>query len=139
MKMSLLSIFGITSWVALATLAASSSGQYLGWLFAVSLATLVALICGRKAVSGYALAVSGGALGMLAGRFAFAFVIPWPTWVGAETRIAIQQYIIEHLVQFTAVFAVEGAIAGLGAATVTLVARYVLRSYRVRAANGGLS
>lgn len=126
MKMSLLSILGITSWVALATLAATNGGLYLGWLFAVSFATLVALICGRKAVSAYALTVSAGVVGMLVGHLAFTFVIPWPAWVGAESRILFQQFFVDHLAQFMVGWAFQGAVAGLGVATIALIARHVL-------------
>ena len=121
MRVSLRFLFGLTTWVALVALAATMSGQYLGLATAVSFAAIVATVVRERRVAAIAFAGFAGAIGMVTGYWMFAFVIPWPSWVGADARTEVQQILVENVAGVSLAWSAIGCIVGVVVAFVISV------------------
>ena len=113
MRFPLRFLFAVTTWVALAAFAGTISGQFLGFVLAVSFAAAAALALRDKRLAAIIIAGLAGAIGMVAGNWLFAYIIPWPAWVGVDARAAVQQFISNHLAAFCLNWMAAGFIVGI--------------------------
>jgi hypothetical protein len=121
MRFPLRYLFAVTAWVALAAFAGTISGQFLGVVLAVSFAAAAALALRDKRLAATIMAGLAGAIGMLSGNWGFAYVIPWPAWVGVDARAAVQQFISDHLAAFFVNWMASRFILGIMVAVATIL------------------
>ena len=131
MRFSLKFLFALTTWVALAAMAGTVAGRYLGSYLAVSLASAGALFFEKKHILPIVLAGVAGAFGMVAGHCLFAFIIPWPTWVSEDARSVVQQMLSDNLLVVSLVWSGTGFILGVAAAVVIRVTHTLFWQQRI--------
>ena len=121
MRFPLRFLFVVTTWVALAVFAGTISGQFLGFVLAVSFAAAATLALRDKRLAAIIIAGLAGAIGMVAGNLLFAYVIPWPAWVGDDTRVAVQQYMSNRWAAFCFKWMASGFIVGIVVAAAVIL------------------
>ena len=121
MRFPLRFLFVVTTWVALAAFAGTISGRLLGLVLAVSFAAAATLALRDKRLAAIIIAGLAGVIGMVAGELLFAYVIPWPVWAADDTRVAVQQYMLNRWAAFCARWVVSGSIVGIVVAAAVIL------------------